>query len=243
MLKGLIERKSVRIFEEKQVPKEVQLQLLEAAFQAPTAGNMQMYTIINITDQKLKDKLAISCDHQEFIKKAPIVYIFCADYKKWFDLYHAAGANPRKPGPGDLMLAINDALIAAQNMVVAAQELGLGSCYIGDIMENASIHKEMLNLPRYVFPAAMLIIGYPTASQKERIKPQRFAMEDMVCENTYQEKSPEMLRQMFGEKAKAKGFEEWVKDFCNRKYNSDFSKKMSRSVAEYLKEWDFSPEK
>ncbi len=137
VIRQLKERKSVRVFTDKEItPKEVSV-ILEAAVNAPTAGNQQLYTIINVTDPKLKEQLAESCDHQPFIAKAPLVLVFCADCRKWYNAFEKYGCSPRKPGVGDLMLAVSDANIAAQNAVVAAQSLGIGSCYIGDIMENA----------------------------------------------------------------------------------------------------------
>lgn len=94
--------------------------------------------------------------------------VFCADCRKWLSFYKEAGVSPRAPGAGDLLLAVEDALIAAQNAVVAAQSLGIGSCYIGDVMENAEEMKALLELPEYVYPACMLVFGYPTEQQKER---------------------------------------------------------------------------
>ena len=73
--------------------------------------------------------------------------VFCADCRKWLSFYREAGLTPRKPGTGDLLLAVEDALIAAQNAVTAAESLGIGSCYIGDVMENAEEMKELLKLP------------------------------------------------------------------------------------------------
>lgn len=147
------------------------------------------------------------------------------------------GRIPRKPGCGDFLLSVNDALIAAQNAVVAAESMGIGSCYIGDIMEQCEVHREMLHLPEYVFPAAMLVFGYPTEDAKKRTKPRRCRLEDIVQENTYYRKNGEELRRMFEKETTHKSFEEWAVAFCNRKYNSDFSKEMSRSVEEYLKSY------
>ena len=65
-----------------------------------------------------------------------------------------------KPQEADLLLANCDALIAAQNSVIAAESLGIGSCYIGDIVENIEVHKEMFNLPEYVFPTIMVCYGH-----------------------------------------------------------------------------------
>ena len=166
IIRSLYERKSVRVFEERPIPAECKKEILLSAMQAPTAGNQQLYTILDITDQELKDKLSVSCDNQPFIAKAPLVLIFCADVLKWFDVFKEGGADPREPGCGDLILAIDDALIAAQNTVVAAESLGIGSCYIGDIMEQCELHRKMLRLPEYVFPAAMLVYGYPTSKRR-----------------------------------------------------------------------------
>ena len=238
VIKQLYERKSVRVFTEQEISAEAKAHILESAVQAPTAGNQQMYTILDITDQKLKDRLAVSCDNQPFIAQAKLVLVFCADYQKWFDAFETAGCEPRKPGLGDIMLAVTDTAIAAQNAVVAAQSLGIGSCYIGDIMENCELHREMLNLPQYVMPAAMLVFGYPTEQQINRKKPERVAMKHVVHENGYRHMDAEELKAMFGPKAGFRSYEEWIDAFCERKYNSDFSKEMSRSVGEYLKEFE-----
>ncbi|MFR2562940.1 MAG: nitroreductase family protein [Anaeromassilibacillus sp.] len=133
ILQSLWDRKSTRVFLEKPIPKEAQEIILGAAMQAPTAGNQMLYTILQITDQNLKERLAETCDHQPFIAKAPLVLVFLADFQRWYDAFVFAGCNPRLPAEGDLMLAVADACIAAQNSVVAAQSLGIGSCYIGDI--------------------------------------------------------------------------------------------------------------
>lgn len=237
ILKCLHERKSVRVFLDQVIGDEEKFEILMAAMMAPTAGNQQLYTILDITDQTLKEALAKTCDDQPFIAKAPLVLIFCADVKKWQDLYVEAGCNPRAPGVGDLMLAVEDAVIAAQNAVTAASSLGIGSCYIGDIMERYETHKELLKLPRYVFPAAMVVFGYPTKQQQERKKPERCRLSDMVHENGYRDMDGATLREMFQKEYGSRTFEEWAGAFCERKYNSEFSREMSRSIERYLEEF------
>lgn len=241
-LRQLHARKSTRAFEARDIPADVQDAILRAAVQAPTAGNQQLYTILRITDPTLKDRLALTCDNQPFIAQAKMVLIFCADCRKWYDAFLAAGCDPRLPGAGDLLLAVSDANIAAQNAVTAAESFGVGSCYIGDIMENAEIHREMLHLPRYVFPAAMLVFGYPTQQQKERVKPERAAMEHIVHENGYRLMDGEELHQLFAPKAGQRKYEDWMDAFCQRKYNSDFSREMTRSVREYLRDFEHEKE-
>ena len=107
IIKSLYDRKSVRVYEDRPIPEKMKQIILEAAAQAPSAGCQQLYTILDITDQKLKDELVKTCDNQPFIATAPMVLVFCADCKKWYDAYLEAGCSPRKPGVGDLMLAVN----------------------------------------------------------------------------------------------------------------------------------------
>ena len=235
-IRQLNERKSIRVFLDREISAEDKAAILNAACQAPTAGNQQLYTIIDVTDPALKARLADTCDHQPFIATGKMVLIFCADCKKWYDGFLSAGCEPRLPEEGDLFLAISDTNIAAQNAVTAAESLGIGSCYIGDIMENYEVHRELLKLPEYVFPAAMLVFGYPTDQQKERAKPRRADMEHIVHENGYREMDAAELRELFSIRSE-KTYEDYMKAFCDRKYNSEFSVEMSRSVREYLKQY------
>ena len=235
VIRQLHERKSVRAFTDREITPEHKREILLAAMAAPTAGNQQLYTILDITDQALKDRLAVTCDNQPFIRTAPMVLIFCADVQKWYDAFLEGGCHPRLPRAGDLLLAVSDSNIAAQNAVTAAHSLGIGSCYIGDIMEKSEEHRALLQLPEYVFPAAMLVFGYPTKQQEERRKPERCRLEDIVLENCYERKDGRQLRRMFEKECRTLPFEEWSRRFCERKYNSDFSREMSRSVETYLK--------
>lgn len=237
VVKNLFERKSVRIFEDRPISPEDRLTILQAACQAPTAGNQQLYTILDITEPALKKRLSVTCDNQPFIADAPLVLLFCADCQKWYDAYRFAGCSPRHPSAGDLMLAVEDSSLAAQNAVTAAWSLGIGSCYIGDIMEHCELHRELFQLPPYVFPAVMLVFGYPTAQQRERTKPARCPLDSIVMENTYCKMDRDALHQMFSHKSGHQSYEDWMTAFCNRKYNSDFSREMGRSVEEYLKEF------
>ena len=243
ILSALSARKSVRVFTDEAVTADERAAILHAAFQAPTAGNQQLYTILNITDPALKATLADLCDHQPFIAKAPLVLVFLADCRRWLNAYYAAGVEDvRAPGAGDLLLAMADTCIAAQNAVVAAESMGIGSCYIGDVIENVEAMRDALHLPQYVVPACMLVFGLPTEQQRRRPKPARFAEEAVVCENTYRDRTPDELRADFTARAAANGqadydFDKAVQAFCKRKYASDFSREMTRSAEVYLEEF------
>lgn len=234
VLRELMERKSVRSFTEQEIGAQEKQVILEAAVMAPTAGCQQRYTILDITDPKLKTQLSETCDHQPFIAKAPMVLVFCADCQKWYDAYLETQCRPRHPGAGDLFLAVVDTAIAAQNAVTAAYSLGIGSCYIGDILENCELHRQMLGLPDHVIPAVMVVFGYPTEQQKNREKPERAPMNRIVYANKYPDMDEAMRKELFGNSVGNKEYTEWMKAFCDRKYNSDFSREMTRSVERYL---------
>jgi len=247
----LMKRRSVRAYEEKEISREVRAEILQATLRAPTAGNMMLYSIVEVTDQTIKDRLAVTCDDQPFIARAPMVWLFVADYQRWFDYFRASGVEDvckqkqipmRKPQEGDLFLACCDALIAAQNAVVAAESFGIGSCYIGDIMEQYEIHRELFDLPQYTFPICMLVFGYPTSEQVNRPYTKRFDERFILFENQYHRLSREELNEMFAEHerqmSKGQGKESnFGQAMYFRKFDSDFSVEMNRSVQLILKEW------
>lgn len=238
-IRQLHERKSVRAFTPEPVSVADERAVLEAACQAPTAGNEQLYSIIVVRDQAKKDALAASCDNQPFIAKAPLVLAFCADVRRWRRGFALAGADPREPGAGDFLLAVEDTMIAAQNAVVAAHSLGLGSCYVGDILENCEEQARILGCSRWVVPVSVLVIGHPAPAQLRRRKPGRFPLEGIVFENEYRDLPEDELRALLatkeGQTADAdRGFEEWLGAFCARKWNSGFSREMTRSARRIL---------
>ena len=250
----LLKRKSMRAYAPTEIGPEVKAAILQATLRAPTAGNMMLYSIVDVTDQRMKDRLAVTCDDQPFIAKAPLVWLFLADYQRWQDYFVACGVQEvcaaknepmRNPSEGDLFLACCDALIAAQNAVIAAESFGVGSCYIGDIMEQYETHKALFNLPQYVFPICLLCFGYPTEQQKNRAQSERFDQKHIVFENTYRrlEKSEfdEMFqdrqRQMFGKRKQIEGSVNVGQAIYRRKFSAEFTVEMTRSVRLILKEW------
>jgi len=226
-------RKSVRMFSAEPVSTEDRQTILECAFAAPTAGAQMLYSIIDITDQAIKLALAECCDGQGFIAQAPLVLLFLADCRRWLDAYELAGCEPRSPGLGDFYIAFCDALIAAQNTVVAAESLGLGSCYIGDVVEQPERVTALLGLDDYTFPATLVVYGHPTAQQLSRPKPARFAGQFLVHQNRYRRLSAEEQRAAFA--SRGQDFDSFVVPFYRRKYDSAFANEMNRGLVEYLK--------
>ena len=240
IVKSLFKRKSVRAYADKAISQKRKDIIYGAMLQAPTAGNMCLYTIIDVVDQDIKNTLSVTCDNQPFIAKAPMVSVLCADYRRWFDIFTKYCEDVRLPKEGDLMLAISDTIIAAQNGVVAAESLGISSCYIGDIIENYETHKELLGLPKYVVPVCMLCFGYPTKQQAKRNKPLRFSIRHIVHQDRYNMDKCNLMEQILQQREgyeNKDGFDQWIVRFCNRKWNSDFSIEMSRSARAIIDDW------
>jgi nitroreductase len=255
VMETILKRKSIRAYEKKAVEPEIRAELLRATLRAPTAGNLMLYSIVEVTDQHLKDELVKSCDNQPFIARAPLVWLFLADYQRWFDYFITSGveeycrqqkAPMRKPEEGDLFLACCDALIAAQTAVIAAESFGLGSCYIGDIMENYEVQRDLFNLPKYIFPICLLCFGYPSSQQMEREQSTRFTEEYILFENQYKRLDGQDFEDMFREthaqvfrgREQLAGARNYGQLVYMRKFNANFSKEMSRSVRAILRVWN-----
>lgn len=254
VLETIHQRKSVRAYEDAPVSEDVRDMIIKSAMRAPTAGNMMLYSIIEVSDQEAKNKLVETCDNQPFIAEAPLVLIFLADYQRWYDYFMVSGVEQFceemgilmvKPEEGDLFLACCDALIAAQTAVIAAESMGVGSCFIGDILENYEIHREMFALPQYAVPICMVCFGYPSKEQKERERTERFGEEFIVFKNRYRNLGDDEFKEMYAgmhERMMAGSAE--ISDQPNvglrmykRKFSADYAVEMRRSVRAILDGW------
>ena len=236
-------RSSTRKFAQDPLTDEQRSAVLHAATRAPSAGAMMMYSIIDIRNQETLDQLAVLCDDQPFIATAPWALVFVVDYAKWIDLFeHAgcfepsfveqAGKSPRRaPGMGEFA-------IAAQDAVIAAEAVGLGSCYIGDVVENAEAVGRLLDLPAYTLPLSMLVLGVPAKERPATPHP----VENIVMAERYRragaatmDKQVAEMDAMFRPHAREAG--ERVRDIYTRKHTSPFMAEMGRSMGRWFKNW------
>lgn len=229
---------SIRNFNDIKITQDQVNLILEAAMRGATAGNMMSYSIIKIQSKETLEKLAKSCDDQPFIETASFALLFVVDNYKWhryFEQRNIPEAFPDYSGPviSDFILGMEDMMIAAQNAVIAAESLGIGTCYIGDIMENYEFHKELFHLPKYTMPAALIVMGnYDT---KPDIRP-RFDPSFIVFDEEYPTIKDDFINDMFSaEEAEDPNL---AKNFYARKIDAPFFKEMARSIELYLKEWD-----
>ena len=166
----LHERSSCRSFYNKPIPEDIMSLVLQAGTHAPTGGNLQPYSIIRIENQSTKDELCRLCGNQTFIATAPTNLLFCIDWhrlERWAALELAPFA--ATSSFRHFWISIQDTVIAAQNICTAADALGLGSVYVGTVLECFRDLRRMFELPDGVFPVVLLSLGYP----KERPKPKR----------------------------------------------------------------------
>jgi nitroreductase len=253
-IKYILNRRSVRAYLKKPIPQKTKDTIIKATLRAPTAGNLMLYSVVEVNDKAKKETLVKSCDNQPFIAKAPWVLLFLADCQRWQDYLELCEVDSFalennlplvKPTAGNLMLACCDALIAAQSAVIAAESLGIGSCYIGDIMENYEQHRELFNLPPYVFPITMLCFGYPTENQKNRALTSRFDAKYIVSEDTYKRLTADDFDKMFKEehansfkgRPEIDGAKNIGQYIYRQKFSSDYMLEMDRSVRKMLEVW------
>lgn len=159
----LLDRRSIRRYEREQLTEE-QLDLIyDAIVNTPTSYNGQQFTVIDVSDQEIKERL-YEITGQKQIKTCSHFFVFCADYNR---IHRAAEAKGLKwPAFNDtadgLVVGIVDAALALMSAVVAAESLGLGTCPIGYARTAApDAISQLLNLPEEVFVVCGLAVGVP----------------------------------------------------------------------------------
>jgi len=151
LIDTLLSRRSIRRFEDKEIPGDVLDKILEAGRQSPSAANRQPYHFIVLTDAEIKKKLSGGLFNR-FIQNSQATIVGCANTGailtgKW---------------------SIVDTTIALQNMVIAAWALGIGSCWIGDFKEEEV--KRLLGIPNGWKAVALIAFGYPAEHPEQKNK-------------------------------------------------------------------------
>jgi nitroreductase len=147
----ILSRRSIRKYQDKEIPEDVLKQILESGRQAPSAVNLQPIRFVIVNDQSMLKNLCSNLINR-WVKSAPLALVGCADSKamltgKW---------------------AVVDATIALENMVIAAWSLGIGSCWIGGCNEKKV--KELTKIPDRWNVVALLTLGYPAEEPKQKKK-------------------------------------------------------------------------
>lgn len=192
VLEAIKKRRTIRKFKSKPVPEEIVLEIVKAGQRAPSACSLQTYSIIWVKDEEKRRALWEACGKQPFILEAPVTLTICADVKKLIDIMNARGFETsleRGLGYAVKLFAIIDAILAAENMVLAAEAYGLGSVFIGSALANPRVVK-ILNIPKGVLPLSLLCIGYP--DENPPVRP-RLPLETVLFIDSYRQLSKSEL--------------------------------------------------
>ena len=171
VFEAIKKRRSVRAYTSEEVSEEDVERLIEAARWAPSAGNIQPWEFVIVTNAETKRRLSDAALHQTFIEEAPVVIVVCADVARSSWGYGSRGAN---------LYCLQDTAAATENMLLAAQALGLATCWVGAFHEDEVV--KVVNTPRNVRPVAIVSIGRP--AEKPSAPPKR-SMREIVHHETF----------------------------------------------------------
>ena len=159
---------TVRSYRPDPVPQEMAEAIVLAGQRASTSSNLQMTSVVAVTEAATRQTLAELCGNQGHVAQAPLFLAWCADLARLERACELRGYSQVTDYVENFLVAAVDAAIAMQNAALAAESLGLGICYIGAIRNRPQEVIDLLCLPRLVFPVAGMTVGWPAAQPQQR---------------------------------------------------------------------------
>ncbi len=144
----LARRTSVRSYLPEPVPEQVIEEILSITRSAPSAGNLESWDVIVVTDEGTRELLSDAAFQQEHVLSAPVVFVVCANYVRSMSRYSERG----------ILYALQDATIAGTYIMMAVHAAGIGSCWTGAFDDEAV--REILDIPGHIRPVTLLTAGY-----------------------------------------------------------------------------------
>jgi len=185
LLDIIMERASVREFDkDRKVSEEVAEQILLAGISAPSAGNIQPRTFFIVENERVREQLYELCENQAFMKDASLWIVVCADVHRHLKAAKLTGVKYGYYGILPFTFSVLDAALSLENMVIAAEALGLGSVIIGSVIEHPEHVKRILKLPRHCLALSILCVGYPKKKPSRR---EKWSYDTIVCKNEYRD--------------------------------------------------------
>lgn len=180
-----LRHKSVRSFTGAPLPLGWKKALTAAAQSASTSSNLQLWSAVSVENPEKREKIALACADQDQVRTASLFLAFCADHYRLRKAAEGQGMNPDGLGVNEMYtMAVIDAALAAERMIVAAESLGLGICCIGALRDNPEEIKQLLNLPHGVVGLFGLAVGFPTDKVTDEVKP-RIRQDSVVFDEVY----------------------------------------------------------
>ena len=155
---------SVRHYQPDPVPADMIETIVAAAQRSSTSSNLQMWSVVAVTDANSRARLAPLCGNQEHIAEAPVFLVWCADLSRLDRACQLRGYSQVTEYVENFLVAAVDCVIAAQTAALAAESLGLGICYIGGVRTHPQRIVDLLALPRLVFPITGMTLGWPATT-------------------------------------------------------------------------------
>lgn len=184
-LDTLLSHRSVRTYQTKPLPSRTLELLVASAQSAATSSNLQTWSVVAVENQERKEELATLAGNQVHIRQCPLFLVWLADLAR---LAHIAESRGISYGGLDYLemftMATIDAALAAQNAVIAAESLGLGTVYIGAMRNKPLEVADALQLPPSVFAVFGLCVGYPESDIATAVKP-RLPQSAILHRETY----------------------------------------------------------
>jgi nitroreductase len=208
MLTTIFNHRSIRKYAHKEIDPDTLERILLAGTRASTTGNMQVYSIIVSTRPELKEKLWQLHFKQEMVRQAPVILTFCADFNRFTNWCLHRKAVPGYDNFLSFFTAAIDALLAAQNVALAAESLDLGICYLGTTTYMAEKIIEVLQLPKLVVPVTTLVMGYPDEAPELT---DRLPLKAIIHQETYQQYTAQQIDELYREKESLETTEELLK--------------------------------
>lgn len=196
-MKLLTSHRSIRSYLPKEIEPAVLDELLVSGIRASNTGNMQLYSVIVTREEERKKQLAPLHFNQPMVLQAPVILTICMDmnrFYKWCSLRNTEADFK------NLLWLLNgtiDASILAQNICIAAEDKGLGICYLGTALYNAPEISEVLKLPIGVIPITALVIGYPQSIPELT---DRLPLEAVVHYEEYSDYNEPRIVELYAEK-------------------------------------------
>ncbi len=216
----LKKHRSIRKYTDKTISKEIIETIVEAGQYASTSSYVQAYSVIRVNDKSNREKLYTWSGEQKNVLNAPEFLIFCADLNR---VQEACLSHDTHMSDGFiewLLIASVDVSLVAQNVMIAAESLGLGGVYVGGIRNEAEKVSEMLNLPDRVYPIFGLCLGYP--DQDPETKP-RLPLQMILHEESYQvidqvalSEYDELIESYYERRTKGKLIQTWTKQMADK---------------------------
>lgn len=244
-IKTLLERRTIRKYLNKPIDKETLNILFEAGVRASNCGNMQAYSILITKDEERKKELSKFHFGQEMVVEAPVVLTICADFNRFHKWCKQRGTTIEYDNFLWLNIATIDATILTQSICNAAEELGLGICYLGTVNYMAEQISEFLNLPQNVVPVTSITLGYPAENPPLT---ERLPLETFIHNETYKDYRPEDIEKFYSEfenlpqsKAYCKESEKenLAKVFTESRYKGKDNRAFSRAYLNFITKQGF----